>query len=61
MVAKLQQRGVFLQHAGDLHLNLVAQRLALEVWWREREGGRDRGGKEGDREMHMLEERKDKG
>lgn len=25
------------------------------------EGGRDRGGKEGDREMHMLEERRDKG
>lgn len=30
MVAELQQRGVFLQNAGDLHLHLVAQRLALE-------------------------------
>lgn len=29
MISKLQQRGVFLQHAGYLHLNLVSQRLAL--------------------------------
>lgn len=41
MISKLQQTGVFLQHAGDLHLHLVAQRLALEFWrgrerWRRR-------------------------
>lgn len=29
MISKLQQRGVLLQHAGYLHLNLVSQRLAL--------------------------------
>lgn len=30
VIAELQQRGVFLQNAGYLHLHLVAQRLALE-------------------------------
>lgn len=62
MIPKLQQRGVFLQHAGDLHLDLVPQRLALGQEERPGEGsgqkirggGRGGGGGGGADQAHLV-------